>query len=126
MRKLILALSVPIFLLILASWTIANDRPKSISIKRISLQIDCQIHLNAFAIKNLSTGVVEPFNHGQAFIRAKDIDKLQIVSAPEYDQVSFKGDIFIAPSKTMKVFQSCSEDNNLNEIFNSMNNRFGS
>lgn len=126
MRILILALSALTFSLILANWTITNDRPKSVSIKRISLQTNCQIHLNAFAIKNLSTGVVEPFNHGQAFIRAKDIDKLQIVSAPEYDKVSFKGDIFIVPSQTMKVFQSCSEAKNLNEIFNSLNNRFGS
>lgn len=126
MRILILALSVLIFSLILANWTISNDRPTSASIKRISLQTNCQIHLNAFAIKNLSTGVVEPFNHGQAFIRARDIDKLQIVSALEYDKVSFKGDIFIVPSQTMKVFQSCSEAKNLNEIFNSLNNRFGS
>ena len=126
MRILILALSALIFSLILANWTITNDRPKSVSIKRISLQTNCQIHLNAFAIKNLSTGVVEPFNHGQAFIRAKDIDKLQIVSAPEYDKVSFKGDIFIVSSQTKKVFQSCSEAKNLNEIFNSLNNRFGS
>jgi hypothetical protein len=70
-------------------------------LSRITLSTNCEVEINSFGLKNLNTQEVTPFNHGEAFIRAKTGDELQV------------------------VFQDCNKRVTLETIFDSMNNQFG-
>ena len=93
-------------------------------ISRVSLETNCELDLNSFALKNLTTGKNAPFKHGEAFIRATRDHKLKVIMAPKYSLVSVDSEEFLAEPK-LDVFQDCSKEVTLSNIFDSMNSQFG-
>ena len=100
-----------------------DDQPVEF-ISRVSLETNCELDLNSFALKNLTTGKNAPFKHGEAFIRAARDHKLKVVLAPKYSLVSVDSEEFLAEPK-LDIFQDCSTEVTLSNIFDSMNSQFG-
>ena len=100
-----------------------DDQPVEF-ISRVSLETNCELDLKSFALKNLTTGQIVPFKHGEAFIRAARSHELKVVMAPKYSLVSLDSEEFLAELK-LDVFQDCSKEVTLNNIFDSMNSQFG-
>jgi hypothetical protein len=93
-------------------------------LSRITLSTNCEVEINSFGLKNLNTQEVTPFNHGEAFIRAKTGDELQVVMSPQISGIILSGEkVEAAPN--VKVFQDCNKRVTLETIFDSMNNQFG-
>ena len=93
-------------------------------LSRITLSTNCEVEINSFGLKNLNTQEVTPFNHGEAFIRAKTGDELQVVMSPQLNGVILSGEkVEAAPN--VKVFQDCNKQVTLETIFDSMNKQFG-
>ena len=59
-------------------------------ISRVTLKTNCDMALNAFAIKNVTSGEIRQFQHGEAFIKGTLADELMIVLSEEFEQVSFE------------------------------------
>jgi hypothetical protein len=77
----------------------------------------------AFAIRNLTSGEVREFQHGEAFIKATLADELMVVLSEKFDQVSFEGEV--APVKQkLEIFQDCREPVGIEGIFKSFNQQF--
>lgn len=93
-------------------------------VSRITLSTNCDVEINSFGLKNLNTQEVTPFNHGEAFIRAKTGDELQIVMSPQVNGVILNGEK-VEAAPTLKVFQDCNKQVTLDTIFDSMNKQFG-
>ena len=94
-------------------------------VARISLETNCELDINSFGLKNLATGKVVNFKHGEAFIRASAKDELQVVMSPKYEAVRINGAKFLAGS-TIEAFQDCDNSVTLENIFESMNKQFSS
>jgi len=94
-------------------------------VARVSLETNCELDINSFGLKNLTTGKVVNFKHGEAFIRAGAKDELQVVMAPKYEAVRINGAKFLAAS-IIEVFQDCNSSVTLENIFESMNKQFSS
>ena len=94
-------------------------------VARISLETNCELDINSFGLKNLVTGKVVNFKHGEAFIRASAKDELQVVMSPTYEAVRINGTKFMAGS-IIEVFQDCDNSVTLENIFESMNEQFSS
>jgi len=93
-------------------------------ISRVSLETNCEIDPNAFGVQNTRTGQTSGFKYGEAFIRARTTDELQIVMAPEYSGVTLQGVKYPATSR-VEAFQDCNKRVSLDSIFTSMNDQFG-
>ena len=94
-------------------------------IARVSLKTNCDLDLEAFAVKNLSTGEVREFQHGEAFIKASLADNLMIILSEQFEQVSFEGEILKVKPK-LEVFQDCEKPVGLEQVFKSFNEQFAS
>lgn len=92
-------------------------------IARVTLKTNCELDPKAFAIKNINTGEVREFQHGEAFIKAALVDELMVVLAEKFDQVSFEGEVVSAKQK-LEIFQDCSEPIGIAGIFKSFNTQF--
>ena len=92
-------------------------------ISRVTLEEHCDLEGNAFAVENLSTGEVQPFKYGEAFIRAKSSDWLKVVLNTDFNHVYFDGEKF-RPGKQVKIVQNCLSETTLDSIFDSFNDTF--
>ena len=94
-------------------------------ISRVTLETNCAMELEAFAVKNLNSGEIREFQHGEAFIKATLADNLKIVLAEKFQEVSFEGEVFAATSK-VEVFQDCDKTIGIEGAFKSLNKQFSS
>ena len=92
-------------------------------ISRVTLKTNCDIALNAFAIKNVASGEIRQFQHGEAFIKGTLADELMIVLSEEFEQVSFEGEVVDVKPK-LEVFQDCKKPEGIEGIFKSFNEQF--
>ena len=92
-------------------------------IARVTLKTNCDLDPKAFAVKNMASGEVREFQHGEAFIKAQLADELMIVLSEKFEQVSFEGEVVKAAPKLV-VFQDCTEPVGLAGIFKSFNEQF--
>ena len=99
-----------------------NDVSQTI-VARVSLKTNCDLDLKAFAVKNLNSGEIRAFQHGEAFIKASLADELMIVLSEKFDSVSLKGEIVLAKQR-LEVFQDCNEPIGIAGIFKSFNDQF--
>ena len=58
-------------------------------IARVTLKTNCELDPKAFAVRNINSGEIREFQHGEAFIKATLADELMIVLSEKFDQVSF-------------------------------------
>ena len=79
--------------------------------------------LNAFAIKNIASGEIRQFQHGEAFIKGTLADELMIVLSEKFEQVSFEGEVVNVKPK-LEVFQDCKKPMGIESIFESFNEQF--
>ena len=105
-----------------AGFLVGKDDTKSF-ISRITLEEQCDLEANAFAVENLTTGEIRPFKYGEAFIRAKNSDWLKVVLNTDFSNVYFDGEK-IRAGKQVKIVQSCSSETTLDSIFDSFNDTF--
>ena len=91
-------------------------------ISRISLETNCDVDPEIFEVLNMRTGASSPFNHGEAFLRARTGDKFKIVTSDKYPQISIDGEVFDADGR-VEIFQDCNVPK-LENIFESLNNQF--
>ena len=94
-------------------------------IARVTLKTNCELDPKAFAIKNINSGEIREFQHGEAFIKATLDDDLMIVMSKKYDQVYFEGEI-IPAKKKLEIFHECNEPRGIDSIFKSFNEQFAS
>lgn len=94
-----------------------------IFVSRVSLEETCEFDTNAFAIKNINTGEVIQFLHGEAFIRASQNDELKVVMNEKYGQITFDGNQ-VKAMKRVRINQSCKAPTSLKSVFESFNETF--
>ena len=94
-------------------------------IARVSLKTNCELDRRAFSVKNLNSGEIREFQHGEAFIKASLADELMIVLSEKYEQVSFEGEVMSAQKK-IEIFQDCKKPLGLDGVFKSFNEQFSS
>ena len=104
-----------------ASFFVGGENESFIS--RVTLQEYCDLEASAFAVENLSTGEVKPFQYGEAFIRAKDSDWLKVILNSDFSHVYFDGEK-IRAGRQVTIVQSCSSETTLDSIFDSFNDTF--
>ena len=75
-------------------------------IARVSLKTNCELDPKAFAVKNINSGEIREFQHGEAFIKATLADELMIVLSEKFEHVSFEGEVVPVKQK-LEVFQDC-------------------
>jgi len=92
-------------------------------ISRVTLKTNCDMALNAFAIKNVTSGEIRPFQHGEAFIKGTLADELMIVLSEKFEQVSFEGEV-VNVKPRIEVFQDCKKPEGIEGIFKSFNEQF--
>ena len=92
-------------------------------IARVSLKTNCQLDPKAFAVKNINSGEIREFHHGEAFIKASLSDKLMVVLSEKYNQVSFQGEI-VSVKQSLEIFQDCHQPIGIAGIFKSFNDQF--
>ena len=92
-------------------------------IARVTLKTNCELDPKAFAIRNLNSGEIREFQHGEAFIKATLADELMIVLSEKFDQVSFNGEVVNAKPK-LDIFQDCTKSVGIDGIFKSFNEQF--
>ena len=92
-------------------------------VARVTLKTNCDLEAKAFAIKNLTSGEIRDFQHGEAFIKATLADELKVVLSEKFDQVSFEGEIVNVKPK-LEVFQDCKKPMGIESIFKSFNEQF--
>ena len=73
-------------------------------IARVTLKTNCELDPKAFAVRNINSGEVREFQHGEAFIKATLADELQIVLSEKFEKVSFEGEITFAKQR-LEIFQ---------------------
>ena len=122
-KKVLIALSgIGAFVFYMDS--LVSEKKSVEIISRVSLETNCEIDPNAFGVQNTRTGQTSGFKYGEAFIRARTTDELQIVMAPEYSGVTLQGVKYPATLR-VEAFQDCSKRASLDSIFASMNDQFG-
>ena len=92
-------------------------------IARVTLKTNCELDPKAFAVRNINSGEVREFQHGEAFIKATLADELMIVLSEKFDQVSFEGEVVPVKQK-LEIFQDCSKPVGIDGIFGSVNKQF--
>ena len=92
-------------------------------IARVTLKTNCELDPKAFAVRNINSGEVREFQHGEAFIKATLADELMIVLSKKFDQVSFEGEVVQAKQK-IEIFQDCKKSVGIDGIFRSFNQQF--
>ena len=92
-------------------------------IARVSLQTNCELDPKAFAVKNINSGEIREFQHGEAFIKASLADELMIVLSEKFEHVSFEGEV-VAVKQKLEVFQDCTKPKGIEGIFKSFNEQF--
>ena len=94
-------------------------------VARVSLKETCELDTNVFAIKNINTGEVKQFLHGEAFIRASKNDELKVVLSEQYGEMTFDGNQ-VKATKRVSINQSCKAPTSLERVFESFNETFSS
>ena len=94
-------------------------------VARVSLKETCELDTNVFAIKNINTGEVKQFLHGEAFIRASKNDELKVVLSEQYGEMTFDGNQ-VKATKRVSINQSCKGPTSLESVFESFNETFSS
>ena len=92
-------------------------------IARVTLTTNCDLDPKAFAVKNMTSGQVREFQHGEAFIKATLADELMVVLSEKFDQVSFEGEVVPVKQK-LEIFQDCRKPVGIEGIFKSFNEQF--
>ena len=92
-------------------------------IARVTLKTNCDLDPKAFAVRNMTSGEVREFQHGEAFIKATLADELMVVLTEKFDQVSFEGEVVPVKQK-LEIFQDCREPVGIEGIFKSFNQQF--
>ena len=92
-------------------------------IARVTLKTNCELDPKAFAVKNINSGEIREFQHGEAFIKATLADELIIVLSEKFKHVSFEGEVVPVKQK-LEVFQDCTKPKGLEGIFKSFNEQF--
>ena len=92
-------------------------------IARVTLKTNCDLDPKAFAVKNMASGEVREFQHGEAFIKATLADELMVVLSERFDQVSFVGEVVPVKQK-LEIFQDCGKPVGIDKIFKSFNEQF--
>ena len=92
-------------------------------IARVSLKANCELDPKAFAVKNINSGEIREFQHGEAFIKATLADELMIVLSEKFEHVSFEGEVVPVKQK-LEVFQDCTKPKGIEGIFKSFNEQF--
>lgn len=102
-----------------------TEADENIFVSRVTLEENCDLDINAFAVTNLTTGDIRSFRFGEAFIRAKKSDWLKIVINEDFQDIYFDGEK-IKAGKQVKIVQNCLSETTLDSIFNSFNETFSS
>ena len=92
-------------------------------IARVTLKTNCDMDLKAFAVRNMTSGEVREFQHGEAFIKGTLADELMVVLSEKFDQVSFEGEVVPVKQK-LEIFQDCRKPIGIDGIFKSFNEQF--
>ncbi len=92
-------------------------------IARVTLTTNCDLDPKAFAVRNMTSGEVREFQHGEAFIKATLADELMVVLSEKFDQVSFEGEV-VPVKKKLEIFQDCRKPVGIDGIFKSFNEQF--
>ena len=92
-------------------------------IARVTLKTNCDLDPKAFAVRNMMSGEVREFQHGEAFIKATLADELMVVLSEKFDQVSFEGKVVPVKQK-LEIFQDCRKPAGIEGIFKSFNEQF--
>ena len=92
-------------------------------IARVTLKTNCDLDPTAFAVRNMTSGEVREFQHGEAFIKATLADELMVVLSEKFDQVSFEGEVVPVKQK-LEIFQDCRKPMGIEGIFKSFNEQF--
>ena len=92
-------------------------------IARVTLKTNCDLDPKAFAVRNMTSGEVREFQHGEAFIKATLADELMVVLSEKFDQVSFEGEVVPVKQK-LEIFQDCRKPVGIEGIFKSFNQQF--
>ena len=92
-------------------------------IARVTLKTNCELDPKAFAVKNINSGEIREFQHGEAFIKATLADELMIVLSEKFEHVSFEGEVIPVKQK-LEVFQDCTKPKGIEGIFKSFNEQF--
>ena len=92
-------------------------------IARVTLKTNCDLDPKAFAVRNMTSGEVREFQHGEAFIKATLADELMVVLSEKFDQVSFEGEVVPVKQK-LEIFQDCRKSAGIDGIFRSFNQQF--
>ena len=123
MRNIILLLIAFVLAGIFGKNMTSDSVIKSEFVSRVTLKTNCEVNINTFALKNLNSGAIVRFRHGEAFIRANEDDKLQVILNPEYKNVQTAGDAVYA-KLNQEIFHDCKNSVTLENIFDSMNKQF--
>ena len=92
-------------------------------IARVTLTTNCDLDPKAFAVRNMTSGEVREFQHGEAFIKATLADELMVVLSKKFEQVTFEGEVVPVKQK-LEIFQGCNEPIGLAGVFKSLNDQF--
>ena len=92
-------------------------------IARVTLKTNCDLDPKAFGIRNMTSGDVREFQHGEAFIKATLADELMVVLSEKFDRVSFEGKVVPVKQK-LEIFQDCRKPVGIEGIFKSFNEQF--
>ena len=92
-------------------------------IARVTLTTNCDLDPKAFAVRNMTSGEVREFQHGEAFIKATLADELMVVLSEKFNQVSFEGEVVPVKQK-LEIFQDCRKPVGIDGIFKSFNEQF--
>ena len=92
-------------------------------IARVTLKTNCDLDPKAFAVRNMTSGEVREFQHGEAFIKATLADELMVVLSKKFEQVTFEGEVVPVKQK-LEIFQGCNEPIGLAGVFKSFNDQF--
>ena len=92
-------------------------------IARVTLKTNCELDPKAFAVRNINSGEIREFQHGEAFIKTTLADELMIVLSEKFDQVSFEGEVVPVKQK-LEIFQDCRKRVGIDGIFASSNKQF--
>ena len=123
MRNIILLLIAFVLAGIFGKNMTSDSVIKSEFVSRVTLKTNCEVNINTFALKTLNSGAIVRCRHGEAFIRANEDDKLQVILNPEYKNVQTAGDPVYA-KLNQEIFHDCKNSVTLENIFDSMNKQF--
>ncbi len=98
-------------------------KPVEVISVTITLNNKCSVDDDSFVVTVPGTDIEVPFRKGVARMRLKSDRKVQLISNPKYDAVSFTG-IHIPVEPKMVLEADCSTSPRLKGIFGSMKDQF--